>query len=125
MKPEHLLYERFLPPLGGQMRQLKSRQPFVPAALELVNNPTQSGTSVARWAEDRWDMKWQKTLLDSIYLLKILFQRCRELVFPDLHESSFTASEPTLFYSVQKRANSVWLLRQPVSVAQRSRQLNT
>ena len=60
MKPEHLLYERFLPPLGGQMRQLKSRQPFMPAALELVNDPTQSCTSVTRWAEDRWSMEWRE-----------------------------------------------------------------
>ena len=48
---EQLLYERLLPPLGEQLQQLKSRQSFVPAALELLNNRAQSDTSVARWAE--------------------------------------------------------------------------
>ena len=48
-EPEHLLYERLLSPLGGQLRKHKSRHPFVPAALELLKNPAQSGTSVARW----------------------------------------------------------------------------
>ena len=49
--PEHLSYERLLSPLGGKLRQLKSRHSFVPAALELLSNPTQSGTSVARCAK--------------------------------------------------------------------------
>ena len=34
-KPENILYERLLSPLRRQLRQLKSRHPFVPAALEL------------------------------------------------------------------------------------------
>ena len=33
------------------MQQLKSRHPFVPASLVLLNNPIQSGSSLARWAE--------------------------------------------------------------------------
>ena len=50
-KPEHLLYERLLSLLRGQLRQLKSRQPFVPAGLELLNDSAQSGTSLTRWAK--------------------------------------------------------------------------
>ena len=38
-KPEHVLHEKHLSPLGGQLRLLKSRNSFVIAALELLNNP--------------------------------------------------------------------------------------
>ena len=55
-EPEHLLYERFLSPLGGKLREHKSRHPFVPAVLELLNDPVRLGTSVARWAEYKWSM---------------------------------------------------------------------
>ena len=47
-EPEHLSHERLLSPLSEQLRQLKSRHPFAPAALELLKDPTQSGISVAR-----------------------------------------------------------------------------
>ena len=46
-EPEHLLYKRLLSPLCRQLRQLKSRQASVLAALELLNNPAQLNTSVA------------------------------------------------------------------------------
>ena len=48
---KHLLYKGLLSPLGGQLRQLKSRHLIVPAALELLNDPAQSGTSIARWSK--------------------------------------------------------------------------
>ena len=47
-EPEHFLYERLQSPLGEQLLQLKSRYPFVLAALELRNDPAQSNTSVAQ-----------------------------------------------------------------------------
>ena len=53
----------------------------------------------------------------------MLVQGHRELALPELHGSSLTASEPVLVYSAQKRTNGVWLLRQHVNVAQRSKQL--
>ena len=46
-EPEHLVYEKLLSTLGGQLQQLKSRHPFVPAALELLSDFAQSGTSIA------------------------------------------------------------------------------
>ena len=67
-EPEHLRYERLLSPLHEQLRQLKSRHPFVPASLELLNNPAKSGTSVAQWEEFKWSMEWEKMPLDSIHL---------------------------------------------------------
>ena len=33
---------------------------FVPAVLELLNDPSQLGTRVARWTKYRWSMEWQK-----------------------------------------------------------------
>ena len=56
-EPEYLLCERVLSLLGRQLWQLKSRHPFVPAALELLNNLTQSGTNVAEY---KGSMKWQE-----------------------------------------------------------------
>ena len=56
-EPEYLLYERLLSLLGRQLWQLKSRHPFVSAALELLNNPTQSSTNVAEY---KGRMKWQE-----------------------------------------------------------------
>ena len=50
-KLEHFLYERPLSPLSGQLRQLKLKQPLALAALELLNDLAQSGTSEARWTE--------------------------------------------------------------------------
>ena len=50
-EPEQLLYERLLSPLCGQLRQLKYRHPIMPAALEPLNDPAQSGNSVARLVE--------------------------------------------------------------------------
>ena len=47
-------------PLQKQLQQLKSRHPFVPAALKLLNDPTQQGTSVAQYAKYRWSIKWQE-----------------------------------------------------------------
>ena len=66
-----------------------------------------------------------ETPLDSISLLKMLPQRHQDLAFPNQHGSGLFASELALVYSTQKRTNGVWLLRQPVSVAQRNRQLSS
>ena len=59
--PEHRLYERLLSSFREQLRQLKSIHPFVPAALELLNDPAQSGISAAKWAECRRSMEWQES----------------------------------------------------------------
>ena len=47
------------PPSCGDLRQLKSRHPLVPAALEL-NDLAQSGTSVLQWADYNGNMGWQE-----------------------------------------------------------------
>ena len=57
--PESILHERLLSlPYGGN-RQLKSRHPFVPAALKLLDEFSKSDTSVACWAESIWNTEWQ------------------------------------------------------------------
>ena len=56
----HLLQYRLTShPYGGH-RRLKSRHPFVPAALELLRNASELGTSAARWAEHRWSTEWRE-----------------------------------------------------------------
>ena len=48
-------------PYGGQ-QQLKSRHPFVPAALGLFRDASKLGTSAARWANHtwRWSIGWRE-----------------------------------------------------------------
>ena len=61
LEPGHLLHDRlFSPPIKGH-RQLKSRHPFVPAALELLNDANQSGTNAARWADGIWNTNWTES----------------------------------------------------------------
>ena len=79
----------------------------MPAALELLNDPAQSGTNVAQWAKYKWSMEWQETHLDSIRLLKMLAQCYWELAFPDLHELGLTAYKPALIYATQKHTNGI------------------
>ena len=43
---------------GHGHRQLKSRHPFVPAALELINEAEELNISTARWADYTWNEKW-------------------------------------------------------------------
>ena len=58
-EPEHLLHNRLLShPYGGH-RQLKSRRPFVPAALKLLDDLNESETSVTRWADRKWNIEWK------------------------------------------------------------------
>ena len=59
-EPEHLLHKRLVFPSCGYLQRLKSRHPFVPAALKVLNDLTQSGTSGAQWADYKWNMGWQE-----------------------------------------------------------------
>ena len=73
---------------------IKSSQPFkrlsmdfksseartLTATLELLNDPAQSGTSVAKGRNINGAYSGQKTSLDSIHLLKMLSKRHQELV---------------------------------------------
>ena len=55
----HLLHNRLTShPYGGH-RQLKSKHPFVPAALELLRDASELGTNAARRADQRWRMGWR------------------------------------------------------------------
>ena len=71
-------------PLGGQLRQLKPRHPFVPVALELLNNHIQSGTSVARWAERRWTMEWRENASRFHIFIKDVSPTPPRISFPKL-----------------------------------------
>ena len=55
-EPGHLLHDRLTSHPYGELRQLKSRHPFVHAALELLRNASELGTSAARWADHRWSI---------------------------------------------------------------------
>ena len=49
-EPGHLLHNWITSHFYGGYRQLKSRYPFVPAALELLRDARKLGTRAARWA---------------------------------------------------------------------------
>ena len=117
--------ENYLPPICGQLWQLKLRDIFVYAALELVNKPAQSGTNVARLTEYRWSMEWRENASQLYTFIMDSSPTPLEISFPRSRGSSLSAFEPALVYSNQKRTNEVWFLRRPVSVVQRSRQLCT
>ena len=59
-EPGHLLHDPLTshPYRGHQQR--KSRHPFVPAALELLRDASELGTSAARWANHRWSIEWRE-----------------------------------------------------------------
>ena len=59
-EPGHLLHDRLTSHFYGGHRQLKSRHPFVPAALELLRDANELGTSAARWADHRWSIDWRE-----------------------------------------------------------------
>jgi len=57
---EHLLHDHLLFTATTQQRELKSRHPFVPAALELLKDLDKSNNTAAFWADHKWNMEWQK-----------------------------------------------------------------
>jgi len=58
MDPEHFLHDRPLFTPTTQQRQLKSRHPFLPAALELPKDLDKSNTTAASWADHKCNMEW-------------------------------------------------------------------
>ena len=59
-EPNHLLHDRLMSHPYGGYRNLKSRHPFVPAALELLNDLNLNGSesSAADWADRKWNTEW-------------------------------------------------------------------
>ena len=54
--PKHMIHEGLLSPPYGGHRQLKSRRPFVPAALDLLNDADALSTRAAgSWADHKWN----------------------------------------------------------------------
>ena len=119
-EPKLLHHERPVSPSFGHLRQFKSRHIFMSAALELLSNLAQSGTSLAQWGITNGTWGGKKTLSNSIYSLQMPVQHHRERSFPDLHGSDLIVFELALGYPAQQCANVVWLPLWLVSVVQRS-----
>jgi len=60
MDSEHLFYDRLLSTPTTQQRELKSRHPFVSAALELLKDLVKTNTTAAFWADHKGNAEWQK-----------------------------------------------------------------
>jgi len=60
-----------------QQQKLKSRHPFIPAALELLKDLDKSNTTVAFWENHKWNTEWQKTTsrLHTFFHLLVPYHR--------------------------------------------------
>jgi len=58
MEPGHLLHSELTCPLGAAARCLKSRQPFVSAAQQLVSFSDNNNIRAAQWADQQWNTEW-------------------------------------------------------------------
>ena len=61
----HLQHDRLHSRLTEQQRHLKSRRPFLPAALELLRDLAEQDVTPNLWHDHRWNSEWQ----NSPYLL--------------------------------------------------------
>ena len=58
---KHMLHERLSSPPSERHHQLKFRRPFVPAALDLLNDADALSPSAAgSWADHKWNTEWQE-----------------------------------------------------------------
>jgi len=53
-----LLYSALTCPPSRYARQLKSRQPFAPAAQQLISSSNDNNRSAMLWADPRWNAEW-------------------------------------------------------------------
>ena len=59
LNPDHLIHSRLCDLVDGHPRRLKSRHPFVPAALRLLDDSNNQSIPAAGWADHRWSAEWQ------------------------------------------------------------------
>jgi len=78
MDPEHLLHDRLLFTPTTQQREIKSRHPIVPAALELLKDLDKFNTTVAFWGIISGIPNGRKILLASTHLFHLLAPYHRE-----------------------------------------------
>ena len=58
MESGHLLHSALTHPSSAVARPLKSRHPFVPAALQLVSFSDNNNVRGAQWAGHQWNAEW-------------------------------------------------------------------
>ena len=58
MEPGHLLHSALTRPPSAVARRLKSRHPFVPAALQLISFSDNNNIRAAQWADHQWNAEW-------------------------------------------------------------------
>ena len=100
---------------------LSQDTPFVPAALELLRDASELGTSATRWADHRWSMRWREdtfrlhSFFDDVdaFLLGMGLSRP---AWVGLHRLRTGVGHFGL-----QCINGAWLPRRPVSMVQRIR----
>jgi len=58
MEPRHLLHSTLTCPSSANARRLKSRNPFVPAAQQLISSSDNSNIRETHWADHQWNAEW-------------------------------------------------------------------
>jgi len=61
LEPSHLLHTKLLAPTSQRPRRLKSRHPFAPAALHLLQSADNQDISATRWVDTKWNAEWQES----------------------------------------------------------------
>jgi len=58
MEPGHLLHSTLTRPSSANARRLKSKNPFVPAAQQLISFSDNINIRAPHWADHQWNAEW-------------------------------------------------------------------
>ena len=122
-RPEHMLNERLLSPPYRKHLQLKSRHPFVPAALKLLKDFLSQRPVWHVGRKPNGIRNGKVTPLANVLSSPTSTPNYWECIYPDHLWSGLTVSALVLVYSVLQCTDGVWLTQPPVSVGRRSKPL--
>jgi len=120
MEPGHLLHSGLTCASSANAWRLKSRHPFVPAALQLINL-SHNNIRVAHWADHQWNAEWADSPTKGRIFIPDTGKYPPERPSQEEPGSSLAASAPVSGVSAPACTNGVWLPIRPVSVAQKNK----
>jgi len=82
MEPGQLLHSAFTRPLSAVARRLKSRHPFVPAALQLVSFSDNHNICAAQWPDHQWNAEWADNPIGLCTLIPDTGTHTPKMTFP-------------------------------------------
>jgi len=109
--------------LGRNAQHLKSRDPFVPAAQQLISSSDINNRSAVLWADHQWNAEWLESTARLCNFISDIGIHLLEWPCQEQHGFRLTASTPVSDVFSPAPTKRVWPLLQLVSVAQRNRPL--